>query len=318
VVEETPRVLIVDDDEPIRRMLSLSFELDGFEVASAGDGLEAIIQVGLFSPDVVVLDIMMPRMDGLTALGHLRRQPETADLPVVLLSAKADSTDIAIGMRAGASDYVTKPFEADDLVTRIRKVIPPSSAAFARERPAARGLDGEQASVTSLRPAAERIASSPPNGSPVSAVMFGQPEGDPPGARTPDAGMPLIGAAAAGMPLTGTPAEGKPLAGTPDAGADMRDAGPEIADASPGMPDPAAVEGADPLPAPSHLPAIPPPPQNLPSVPSATVRRLPPMPFILADTHPGKRRLVAAALLALIVLVAVIVAVTRSGVSLRI
>ena len=137
MVEETPRVLVVDDDEPIRRMLCISLELDGFEVASAGDGLEAIIQVGLFCPDVVVLDIMMPRMDGLTALGHLRRQPETADIPVVLLSAKAESTDIAIGIRAGASDYVTKPFEAEDLVTRIRQVITPSSAGFGRERTAA-------------------------------------------------------------------------------------------------------------------------------------------------------------------------------------
>jgi DNA-binding response OmpR family regulator len=156
VVEETPRVLVVDDDEPIRRMLTMSLELDGFEVASASDGLEAIIQVGLFCPDVVVLDIMMPRMDGLTALGHLRRQPETADIPVVLLSAKADSTDIAIGIRAGASDYVTKPFDADDLVSRIRSVITPSSAPFARERPSPRTTNGASSVVTKSSPGTDQ------------------------------------------------------------------------------------------------------------------------------------------------------------------
>jgi DNA-binding response OmpR family regulator len=122
-VDRPSRVLVVDDDEPVRHMLALTFELEGFDVAQAADGLDAIVRIGLFDPDVVVLDIMMPRMDGLTVLGHLRRQAATATLPVVLLSAKADSTDIAIGMRAGASDYVTKPFEADDLLERTRRAL---------------------------------------------------------------------------------------------------------------------------------------------------------------------------------------------------
>lgn len=122
-MEPAPRVLVVDDDEPIRRMVSLAFELEGFDVATASDGIEAIVQAESFRPDVMVLDIMMPRMDGLTVLGHLRKQPGTARIPVVLLSAKADSTDITIGRRAGASDYVTKPFETDDLLDRARTVM---------------------------------------------------------------------------------------------------------------------------------------------------------------------------------------------------
>lgn len=104
-------------------MVSLAFELEGFDVATASDGIEAIVQAESFRPDVMVLDIMMPRMDGLTVLGHLRKQPGTARIPVVLLSAKADSTDITIGRRAGASDYVTKPFETDDLLDRARTVM---------------------------------------------------------------------------------------------------------------------------------------------------------------------------------------------------
>jgi CheY-like chemotaxis protein len=123
-VDRPARVLVVDDDEPLRRMLKLSFELDGFDVATAVDGLDAIVQVGRFCPDVVILDIMMPKMDGLSALGHLRHQAATATLPVVLLSAKAESTDIAIGIRAGATDYITKPFDSEDLLQRARQTLP--------------------------------------------------------------------------------------------------------------------------------------------------------------------------------------------------
>lgn len=122
-------------------MVSLAFELEGFDVATASDGIEAIVQAESFRPDVMVLDIMMPRMDGLTVLGHLRKQPGTARIPVVLLSAKADSTDITIGRRAGASDYVTKPFEADDLLDRARTVMAqpvPVVAAVAAAAPAPR------------------------------------------------------------------------------------------------------------------------------------------------------------------------------------
>ena len=125
-----PRILIVDDELQVRRVVGLAFELEGFEVATAADGAEGIAQVQLFHPDVVIMDIMMPRVDGLTALSHLRQQPGSADVPVLLLSAKADSADIAIGMRAGADDYVTKPFDLEDLLARA------SAAATAGHRPA--------------------------------------------------------------------------------------------------------------------------------------------------------------------------------------
>jgi CheY-like chemotaxis protein/phosphohistidine swiveling domain-containing protein len=118
-----PRVLIVDDELQVRRVVGLAFELEGFEVASAADGADGIAQVQLFHPDVVIMDIMMPRVDGLTALSHLRQQPASANLPILLLSAKAESTDVTIGMRAGADDYITKPFELEDLVARASAAI---------------------------------------------------------------------------------------------------------------------------------------------------------------------------------------------------
>ncbi|HWW52744.1 MAG TPA: response regulator [Acidimicrobiales bacterium] len=125
-----PRILIVDDELQVRRVVGLAFELEGFDVASAADGAEGIAQVQLFHPDVVIMDIMMPRVDGLTALSHLRQQPASANVPILLLSAKADSADVAIGMRAGADDYVTKPFDLEDLLARA------TAAAAAGRRPA--------------------------------------------------------------------------------------------------------------------------------------------------------------------------------------
>src|SRR5260370_21875223 len=141
-----PRILIVDDELQVRRVVGLAFELEGFDVASAADGAEGIAQVQLFHPDVVIMDIMMPRVDGLTALSHLRQQPASANLPILLLSAKADSADVAIGMRAGADDYVTKPFDLEDLLARA------SAAAIAGRRPA------RPTPVTPRPPASTRVA----------------------------------------------------------------------------------------------------------------------------------------------------------------
>jgi CheY-like chemotaxis protein/phosphohistidine swiveling domain-containing protein len=120
---EMSRVLVVDDEPGVRKMVSLAFEASGFDVATAGDGADAIVQVELFDPDAVVMDIMMPRLDGLKALGHLRHQPSTSGLPVLLLSAKASPADIAMGRQIGATDYVTKPFETSDLITRTQQAI---------------------------------------------------------------------------------------------------------------------------------------------------------------------------------------------------
>ncbi|GAC1596942.1 MAG: hypothetical protein NVS3B21_21150 [Acidimicrobiales bacterium] len=116
-------MLVVDDDDNIRSIVALAFQLEGFEVASACDGIEAIAAVESFHPDVMVVDIMMPRLDGLSVLGRLRADTGTAQIPVVLLSAKADSADVAIGRRAGASDYVTKPFDTDELLERVQKAM---------------------------------------------------------------------------------------------------------------------------------------------------------------------------------------------------
>jgi two-component system phosphate regulon response regulator PhoB len=116
-------VLVVDDDPVIVQLLRVNFELDGFRVLSAGNGEEALAEVRKERPDVVVSDIMMPKMDGLALVKELQADPETAGLPVILLSAKAQSADVTRGLELGAADYVTKPFDPLELIERVTEVL---------------------------------------------------------------------------------------------------------------------------------------------------------------------------------------------------
>jgi DNA-binding response OmpR family regulator len=121
-VERT--VLVVDDDPVILRLLEVNFEMEGFVVRTAGDGVEGLEAARAEQPDVIVSDVMMPRMNGLELCKGLKDDPATASIPVILLSAKAQATDIRAGIDAGADDYVTKPFEPLDLVDRVNKLLP--------------------------------------------------------------------------------------------------------------------------------------------------------------------------------------------------
>jgi len=117
------RVLVVDDDPVILELLRLSFEIEGFEVISACDGEEGWERAAADDPDVVLSDIMMPRLDGLQLLTRLRSDPATAHLPVVLLSAKAQTKEVEKGMALGADDYVTKPFDPLELLDRVNAAL---------------------------------------------------------------------------------------------------------------------------------------------------------------------------------------------------
>jgi DNA-binding response OmpR family regulator len=99
--------------------------LAGFAVRPPPDGVEGLRVAKAEQPDVVVSDVMMPRMNGLELVKGLKDDPSTASIPVILLSAKAQATDVRAGLDAGADDYVTKPFEPLDLVDRVNKLIPP-------------------------------------------------------------------------------------------------------------------------------------------------------------------------------------------------
>ncbi|HVY11830.1 MAG TPA: response regulator [Mycobacteriales bacterium] len=115
-----PRVLVVEDDDVIRQLITVNLELEGFEVVSAVDGQEALDRVGELAPDVITLDVMMPRLDGWTTATRLRENPETAHIKVILLSARAQEADLQHGERIGVDAYLTKPFDPDELVEVVR------------------------------------------------------------------------------------------------------------------------------------------------------------------------------------------------------
>jgi len=120
-------VLVVDDDPVILRLLEVSFQLEGIDVTTAVDGEEGVAAVRRQRPDVVISDIMMPRLNGLELLAALHDDPETAALPVILLSAKAQAADVQRGLELGAADYITKPFDPLELLDRVYKVLAKSA-----------------------------------------------------------------------------------------------------------------------------------------------------------------------------------------------
>jgi DNA-binding response OmpR family regulator len=116
-------VLVVEDDPVILRLLEVNFELEGFQVILAHDGAEGIEAARAERPDVVVSDIMMPRVSGIELVQALKADAATSSIPIILLSAKAQTSDLKQGIDAGADDYVTKPFEPLDLVDRVNALL---------------------------------------------------------------------------------------------------------------------------------------------------------------------------------------------------
>ena len=117
------RILICDDDPVILRLLQVNLELEGYEVLLAHDGEEAYVVATNENPDLVILDIMMPRMDGYQAVQALKGDAKTSAIPVVFLSARAQQSDIDRGLRHGVSDYLTKPFDPGELLEIVKRLI---------------------------------------------------------------------------------------------------------------------------------------------------------------------------------------------------
>ncbi|MEU1345565.1 response regulator transcription factor [Streptomyces sp. NPDC005775] len=129
--DRTPvRVLVVDDEAPLAELLSMALRYEGWEVRSAGDGADALRTAREFRPDAVILDVMLPDMDGLAVLGRLRR--ELTEVPVLFLTARDSVEDRIAGLTAGGDDYVTKPFSLEEVVARLRGLIRRSGTAAVR------------------------------------------------------------------------------------------------------------------------------------------------------------------------------------------
>jgi DNA-binding response OmpR family regulator len=117
------KILVVDDEESVRHVVTFALERAGYEVDAAVNGDECLDKVYSFRPDLVLLDLMMPLVDGWEVLQLLRSNPETENIPVVLLTAKGEIHDIMFALQQGAADYITKPFGKEELLERIYRVL---------------------------------------------------------------------------------------------------------------------------------------------------------------------------------------------------
>ncbi len=127
-----PRILLADDERELRDMLTAYLQAEGFEVIEATDGRAALEAARREEPDLILLDVGMPEMDGFEVLGELRRR---SSVPVIMLTARAEEVDRVVGLTVGADDYVTKPFSPRELVARIKAVLRRGRMAAEEDRP---------------------------------------------------------------------------------------------------------------------------------------------------------------------------------------
>jgi CheY-like chemotaxis protein len=121
--EPRRRVLVVDDSDVIRTLITVNLELEGFEVVTAFDGQDALDKIHEVAPDVMTIDVVMPRLDGFDTVARLRADPRTRYLKIAMVTACAQESDIRKGRSVGVDAYVTKPFDPDTLVRTVRDLI---------------------------------------------------------------------------------------------------------------------------------------------------------------------------------------------------
>ncbi|HEU5072056.1 MAG TPA: response regulator transcription factor [Verrucomicrobiae bacterium] len=117
------KILVVDDEPEAVELVEFNLKGAGYEVATAGDGAEALNKARRIQPNLVILDVMMPEIDGMEVCKLLRRDPATSSIPIIMLTAKASEVDRVLGLELGADDYVVKPFSPRELVLRVKKLL---------------------------------------------------------------------------------------------------------------------------------------------------------------------------------------------------
>ncbi len=118
-----PLVLVVEDEPALATMLRYNLEKQGFRVDEAADGQEALTRISESTPDIVLLDWMLPVLSGIEVCRQIRRRPATRELPVIMVTARAEDSDAVRGLNTGADDYITKPFKLDNLLARMRALL---------------------------------------------------------------------------------------------------------------------------------------------------------------------------------------------------
>lgn len=139
-------VLVIEDEEDIRELVSYNLLKEGYQVASVSSGEEALAAVGDKRPDLALLDLMLPGIDGLEVCRRLKASEETERIPVVMLTAKGEESDIVAGLDLGADDYITKPFSPKVLIARVRAVL-----RRMQEAPIDEGEEGDEVEIHSIK-----------------------------------------------------------------------------------------------------------------------------------------------------------------------
>ncbi|MDC7239098.1 MAG: response regulator transcription factor [Spirochaetales bacterium] len=124
------KILIIEDESDIRELISFNLEMSGYEVATAADGEEGLEKASRGGMDLIILDIMLPGIDGYQVCKYLKKDIETRDIPVLMLTARAEDDDVVYGLETGADDYMTKPFSPRVLIARIQSALRKSQADF--------------------------------------------------------------------------------------------------------------------------------------------------------------------------------------------
>ena len=122
-MHDPPRVLVVDDTASVRELIRVNLALEGFDVRVAADGQEALDLVTELQPDLITMDVVMPRLDGIAAATRLKADPATATIPIVMVTARAQTSDRDKGRKAGVDAYLTKPFEPAELVATVHNLL---------------------------------------------------------------------------------------------------------------------------------------------------------------------------------------------------
>jgi DNA-binding response OmpR family regulator len=123
-----PRILFIEDDKDMVEAVKIRLEANGFEVAVAEDGLGGLNRARADNPDLIILDIMLPKLDGFKLCRMLKFDEKFKHIPIIMLTAKVQKTDIELGAEVGADYYITKPFKSEDLLNKIRELLSKKSA----------------------------------------------------------------------------------------------------------------------------------------------------------------------------------------------
>ena len=137
---EKPKILVVDDDENISELISLYLEKECYDTETAGDGEEALQLIEVYNPDLILLDLMLPGMDGYEVCQNIRKNRDT---PIIILSAKGEVFDKVLALKMGADDYISKPFDTNELIARVHAVLRRSGSSKSEAKPAPAAQDFE-------------------------------------------------------------------------------------------------------------------------------------------------------------------------------